>query len=147
MVTWFFLLLFLALACSAGYLAARSYLTGEPIAAFFSRTRVEPRLSVVEQTSVDNRRKLLLVRRDGVEHLIMTGGPVDIVIETGIGALALLSQTAGAPAIMQPQRIRPESELSVVATPVVAAPVAATPVAATPVFGRQARALGHVVNE
>jgi len=26
----------------------------------------------------------VLIRRDGVEHLIMTGGPVDVVIETGI---------------------------------------------------------------
>ena len=25
------------------------------------------------------------IRRDDVEHLIMTGGPVDVVIETGIG--------------------------------------------------------------
>ena len=29
-------------------------------------------------------RKLLLVRRDDVEHLILVGGPVDVVIETGI---------------------------------------------------------------
>jgi hypothetical protein len=28
----------------------------------------------------------VLVRRDNVEHLIMTGGPVDVVIETGIDA-------------------------------------------------------------
>ena len=26
----------------------------------------------------------MLIRRDDVEHLIMTGGPVDVVIETGI---------------------------------------------------------------
>ena len=122
MLTWLFLLLFLAVALGAGWLAARSYMTGEPIAAFFSRPRVEPRLSVVEQTSVDNRRKLLLVRRDGVEHLIMTGGPVDVVIETGIGA------TTSTP----PVRAKPDSESSVTATPV---------------FGRAARTLGQVVNE
>ncbi len=45
----------------------------------------EKRLGVLEQTSVDGRRKLVLVRRDNVEHLIMTGGPVDVVVETGIG--------------------------------------------------------------
>ena len=28
---------------------------------------------------------MILIRRDDVEHLIMTGGPVDVVIETGIG--------------------------------------------------------------
>jgi len=41
---------------------------------------------VIEQASVDARRRLVLIRRDGVEHLIMTGGPVDVVIETGIQA-------------------------------------------------------------
>ena len=44
----------------------------------------ERRLGVVEAASVDGRRKLVLLRRDDVEHLIMTGGPVDVVIETGI---------------------------------------------------------------
>ena len=33
---------------------------------------------------MDARRRLVLIRRDDVEHLIMTGGPVDVVIETGI---------------------------------------------------------------
>ncbi len=49
-------------------------------------TRPEKRLAVVDQASVDGRRKLVLIRRDETEHLIMTGGPVDIVIETGIRA-------------------------------------------------------------
>jgi flagellar protein FliO/FliZ len=44
----------------------------------------ERRLGLVESTAIDSHRKLLLVRRDNVEHLIMTGGPVDVVIETGI---------------------------------------------------------------
>ncbi|MEO0731028.1 MAG: flagellar biosynthesis protein FliO, partial [Pseudomonadota bacterium] len=30
------------------------------------------------------RRKLVLIRRDQTEHLIMTGGPVDVLVETGI---------------------------------------------------------------
>jgi len=42
------------------------------------------RLGVVETASVDGHRKLILIRRDAVEHLIMTGGPVDVLIETGI---------------------------------------------------------------
>jgi hypothetical protein len=41
-------------------------------------------LGVVETASVDGHRKLILIRRDTVEHLIMTGGPVDVLIETGI---------------------------------------------------------------
>lgn len=42
------------------------------------------RLGVVEASNVDGRRKLVLIRRDDVEHLIMTGGPVDVLVETGI---------------------------------------------------------------
>jgi hypothetical protein len=43
-----------------------------------------PRLQVLDAAAVDARRRLVLIRRDGVEHLIMIGGPTDIVIETGI---------------------------------------------------------------
>lgn len=46
--------------------------------------RGERRLGVVEAASVDGRRKLLLIRRDATEHLIMIGGPVDMLIESGI---------------------------------------------------------------
>lgn len=42
------------------------------------------RLSVVDSVVVDPRRKLLIIRRDNVEHLILTGGPQDVVVETGI---------------------------------------------------------------
>ncbi len=42
------------------------------------------RLTVVDQLQVDPRRQLLIVRRDDVEHLILTGGPQDLVVETGI---------------------------------------------------------------
>ncbi len=54
----------------------------------------ERRLSVTEQFNLDGRRRLILVRRDDVEHLIMTGGPVDMVIETGIGAPAGATEAA-----------------------------------------------------
>ena len=56
---------------------------GKSGAAGFTRTR-EKRLGVVESATVDGKRKLLLVRRDDVEHLIIIGGPVDMVVETGI---------------------------------------------------------------
>ncbi len=125
MVTWLFLLVFFAVAVVAGGLAVRSYTTGEPIGGFFLRPRPERRLAIVETTSVDNRRRLLLVRRDGVEHLIMTGGPVDVVIETGIGATAVSSMPVHA-------AVKTDSDSAV---------------ASTPVFGRQPRTLGQVVNE
>ncbi|MEL6921710.1 MAG: hypothetical protein AAFO77_11950 [Pseudomonadota bacterium] len=44
------------------------------------------RLQVIDATAVDDRRRLVLVRRDDVEHLIMIGGNSDLVIEKGIGA-------------------------------------------------------------
>lgn len=56
---------------------------GNSKAGSFLRGR-ERRLGVVEAASVDGRRKLILLRRDNVEHLIMTGGPIDVVVETGI---------------------------------------------------------------
>ena len=42
------------------------------------------RLSVIDHMQVDAKRQLLIVRRDNVEHLILTGGPQDLVVETGI---------------------------------------------------------------
>jgi flagellar protein FliO/FliZ len=44
----------------------------------------QPRLGVVDHASVDNRRRLLIIRRDNVEHLVMVGGPTDVVVETNI---------------------------------------------------------------
>jgi flagellar protein FliO/FliZ len=84
-LTYFFLFALMALAVVAGVWVFKSYLNGQsPTSALFG-PRPEKRLAVVEHASVDGRRRLILVRRDGVEHLIMTGGPVDVVIETGIG--------------------------------------------------------------
>lgn len=44
----------------------------------------QARLGVIEAAAVDSRRRIVLVRRDNVEHLIMLGGPSDVVIETNI---------------------------------------------------------------
>lgn len=44
----------------------------------------QPRLAVIDYASVDQRRRLILVRRDNVEHLLMTGGPTDVVVESNI---------------------------------------------------------------
>lgn len=58
----------------------------------------QPRLQVLDAAAVDARRRLVLVRRDNVEHLIMIGGPTDIVIESGIGdERAYLSATPVSP--------------------------------------------------
>lgn len=42
------------------------------------------RLAVVDSLALDPKRQLLIIRRDNVEHLILTGGAQDIVVETGI---------------------------------------------------------------
>jgi flagellar protein FliO/FliZ len=46
----------------------------------------ERRLHLVEARAVDARRQLLLVRRDGVEHLLLLSPNGETVIETGIPA-------------------------------------------------------------
>ncbi len=82
-----YILLFAVLAAGAffGYIYLQSYLNGATGTGSFFGPKPEKRLDVVEQWSLDARRRLVLIRRDDVEHLIMTGGPVDVVIETGIG--------------------------------------------------------------
>ncbi len=42
------------------------------------------RLSVVDTLALDPKRQLVIVRRDNVEHLLLVGGPQDIVVEGGI---------------------------------------------------------------
>lgn len=87
-VTYLILIVLIAAAVIAAALAARAYLNGSsPLDGLFG-PKPDKRLDVVEHQSIDGRRRLVLVRRDDVEHLIMTGGPVDVVIETGIDARA-----------------------------------------------------------
>ncbi|MCA2408169.1 flagellar biosynthetic protein FliO [Rhizobium leguminosarum bv. viciae 248] len=67
----------------------------------------QPRLQVLDAAAVDARRRLVLVRRDEVEHLIMIGGPSDIVIESRIlPAAAEQPESANRP---QPVEQRPIS--------------------------------------
>ena len=46
----------------------------------------KPRLFVVDAAAVDTRRRVVLIRRDNMEHLVMIGGPNDILLETRIPA-------------------------------------------------------------
>jgi flagellar biogenesis protein FliO len=69
-----------------------------------------PRLAVIDAAAVDGRRRLVLVRRDNVEHLLMIGGPSDIVVEPNIvRATPGRDQMAARPAVSgeQPPRIAP----------------------------------------
>lgn len=80
----FILIILLLAALGIGGWLAYGYFSGNGAGASIMGNARERRTGVIEQTSVDGKRKLVLIRRDGTEHLIMTGGPVDIVIETGI---------------------------------------------------------------
>ncbi|MBZ9937607.1 flagellar biosynthetic protein FliO [Mesorhizobium sp. BR1-1-16] len=57
--------------------------TGNRIGTTAIRGR-QPRLSVLDALPVDQKRRLVLVRRDNVEHLILIGGPTDLVVEAAI---------------------------------------------------------------
>lgn len=60
----------------------------------------QPRLSVLDSAVVDSKRKLVLVRRDNSEHLLLIGGPTDVVVETNInraGPQATQGRSRGIP--------------------------------------------------
>jgi flagellar protein FliO/FliZ len=71
------LVLVLGLIAGAGYMARRFGQGG-----LMLKKGQRRRLSVVEQLTVDNRRRLLLVRKDGTEHLLLVGGTSDLLIES-----------------------------------------------------------------
>ena len=107
MLYYLAIVLFLAVAMIGGAYAVRQYLGGGPlpsVGTFFSPKPMR-RLSVSEQFNIDSKRRLILIRRDGVEHLIMTGGPVDMLIETGIQAPAALDSEGAVPAPAPQKRV------------------------------------------
>lgn len=59
----------------------RSFNSGTYVAGGRNR---KTRLAVMDATAIDNHRRLVLVRRDDVEHLILIGGPTDVVVEQDI---------------------------------------------------------------
>ncbi len=85
LIYWIVMLSVVAAIALAAVVGVRAYMSGTSPGELLFRPRPEPRVSVVEHTNLDGKRKLVLIRRDDVEHLIMTGGPVDVVVETGIG--------------------------------------------------------------
>lgn len=116
---YLFVIIVLAAAVIVGGFFLRNYLNGvSPTQAIFG-PRPERRLELVDQSNLDGRRRLVLIRRDDVEHLIMTGGPVDVVIETNIAAAR-----------------RPAP-----------APAADSAEPTSPVFSRQPRTLGQAVGD
>lgn len=73
----------------------------------------QPRLQVLDAAAVDARRRIVLVRRDDVEHLVMIGGPTDIVIESGIRTSengTLSAMPPGLPSRREDARLAPQAE-------------------------------------
>lgn len=93
------------------------------------------RLAVVDSLALDPKRQLLIVRRDNVEHLILTGGPQDVVVETGIAVEEPpAAQPARRPipmvAARKPVPARPAAVKTAPVVPMPAAPPAAAPATA-----------------
>jgi flagellar protein FliO/FliZ len=61
----------------------------------------QPRIAVIDHASVDGRRRLILVRRDNVEHLLMVGGPSDVVVEANIVRATAAATGARGPAVAE----------------------------------------------
>lgn len=76
----------------------------------------EKRLQVIDTATVDGKRKVMIIRRDNVEHVIMTGGPQDLVIESGIAV-------AAPQPLRRPQAARPAAAPSPAAAEDIAAPI------------------------
>lgn len=73
------------------------------------------RLMIVDSIAIDNKRQAVIVRRDETEHLIVIGGPNDLVVESGFAA----------PAAQQMQRVqrrKPVADLPSVSPEPVATP-------------------------
>lgn len=68
----------------------------------------QPRLAVIDAATVDGRRRLVLIRRDNIEHLLMIGGPTDLVVEPNIVRAVGARDVAREPArITEPRVVAP----------------------------------------
>src|SRR5271156_141328 len=85
------------------------------------RTR-QPRLGLVDAFSLDGQRQLVLVRRDNVEHLVMIGGPNDVLVESQINrALTPARENNQASPLLAPSASGRRPDTPLAAAPVVAA--------------------------
>ena|ERR1700761_4329514 len=93
---YFGALLLVAALLGFAWLAARKYGgaggSGFTGIANFMKPNAARRLSVVETMMMGPRHKLYLLRRDGVEHLIVVGPDGTSVVENGIVAPAAVAQ-------------------------------------------------------
>src|SRR2546430_11277089 len=90
----FFVIVVLALLALAFWLLRR--LGAGRLGGGAARGR-QPRLAVIDQATVDGRRRLVLIRRDNVEHLLIVGGPTDVVVEQNFVRAATGQRETGRP--------------------------------------------------
>ncbi len=91
----------------------------------------QPRLGIVDIYDLDRQRQLILLRRDNVEHLLLIGGPNDVVIETNIVRVAgarlptVTTEDRTEPTIERPVEAPPRPQVDVGARPSLEAQLAA----------------------
>ena len=109
LVPWLVIALLVVLVAAAGaiFLVRRLGAGGRHDGA--ARGRVS-RLAMVDSTSIIDGRKLVIVRRDNVEHLLLIGGATDVLVEGNIVRGAAVAHT-GAPEIGEAPVRAPEPEM------------------------------------
>ena len=81
----------LALVVVLGLIAALAWILRRYGAGRVTLGAGKGRLGVVEAAHIDAKRRLVLIRRDDTEHLLLLGPTTETVVETGIAA-----ETSGA---------------------------------------------------
>jgi len=106
LVPWLVIALLVVLVAAGGaiFLVRRLGAGGRHVSA--ARGRVS-RLAMVDSTSIIDGRKLVIVRRDNVEHLLLIGGATDVLVEGNIVRGAAVAH-AGAPEISETPVPAPE---------------------------------------
>lgn len=129
-ILWTFAVLVLLLIILLIIRLVRSLTFGTFVAGGRNR---KTRLAVMDATAVDSHRRLVLVRRDDIEHLLLIGGPTDVVVERDIRLSALRRPALTGDSSHQPAA-RPAQTT---AAPARQAPPEPASAAAPPVRARQ----------
>lgn len=95
MNVWSFLLALIVVLALIGVAAWLFYKYGANRLGMSAARGRPPRLAVIDAAHVDGRRRIVLVRRDNVEHLLLIGGPTDVVVEPNIVRATAPSREAG----------------------------------------------------
>ncbi len=87
------------------------------------RTR-QPRLGLVDAFSLDGQRQLVLIRRDNIEHLVMIGGPNDVLVESQINRAVVPARESNqaSPLLVPSTPARRTEAAALPASPAVAEP-------------------------